>query len=253
MIRILMSVSLALSLMVGTASTASAKPNDRVVLRAAVAGDFIDTNSRHQRVWEVWPRNRKSILLGDIVHKNSPRQLWQREYVPRWGSLPTCKVWSVLGNHGWGWSRGQWSPPARGRTYQEFRGAFHRQCAKTMGDRYQWVKMRPGWLLVGLNTENCSAATQLMRQATDRWPRRNVAVFTHRPPILPPGSNAPPLRCPELTRLIDRKAELVMSGHSHRFWRQGKYIVAGTGDGKGYANLTLRRSGKWQVSFVRSD
>ena len=251
MTRLLLSVTLAAAVTVGLLSTATASPRDRVVLRAAVAGDFIDTDSRHQRVWRAWPRDRKAILLGDIVHKNSPRRLWQREYAPRWGSMPTCKVWSVLGNHGWGWSRGRWSPPARGRTYQEFRGSFHRQCPKAMGDRYQWVKRRPGWLLVGLNTENCQAATRLMRRATNRWPHRSVAVFTHRPPILPPGSKAPPLRCPGLTRLIDRKADLVMSGHSHRFWRQGKYVVAGTGDGKGYVSLTLRRSGTWRADYKR--
>lgn len=250
--RSLAIVVVTVALVLSHAPAVSAAERDRLVFRATVAGDFIDTDSRHDRLWRQWPRRGKTIALGDLVHKNSPERLWAREWESRWGSLPTCKVWSVLGNHGWGWSRGRWSPPARGSTYLAHRGAFHRECPSVMRDRFQWAKRRPGWLLVGLNTEACWDAKRFLSQAVQRFPGRSVAVFTHRPPVLPPGSSAPPLNCPSLARAIAARADVVLSGHSHRFWRSGKFHVIGTvGDGKGWGRLSLYRSGGWRVTFAR--
>lgn len=244
----------ALAAIAGTLAptAAAAEPLEKVVLRAIVAGDFIDTDSRHDRVWRAWPRGPVTVALGDLVHKNAPARLWRDEWAPRWGSLPRCRVWSVIGNHEWGWSAPGWSPPARGVTYRQHRGAFHDRCPAAMRDRYQWAKRRPGWLLVGLNTETCSAATSFLRRATDRYPGRHVAVFTHRPMRLPPGSAAPPLRCAPLVRLVDERADVILSGHSHRYWRSGRHHVAGTVvTGLGWSVLTLYRGGAWSVRDQR--
>jgi hypothetical protein len=232
--------------------TSAAPGRGEPVLRATVAGDFIDTDSRHARVWRAWPRDDVSIALGDLVHKNAPDFLWRREWVPRWGSLPPCRVWSVLGNHEWGWSRQpRWVPPAYGSSYLTYRREFHRDCPARLRTTFQWAKTRPGWLIVGLNTEACAAAQDFLTRATGRWPHRALLVLTHRPPILPPGSSAPPLVCPALVRQIDRKADLVLSGHSHRYWRSGKYVVLGTVvDGKGYGRLALYRDRSWTLRYV---
>lgn len=237
-----------------TPPAAAAEPRERVVLRAVVAGDFIDTDSRHDRLWQVWPRRPVTIALGDLVHKNAPRELWEREWMPRWGSLPPCRVWSVPGNHEYGWARPgtRWAQPARGATYRHYRGWFHRKCPSVASDGTQWAKRRPGWLLVGVNTERCTAAAVFLRTVTDRMPRRHVAVFMHRPPILPPGSAAPPLRCASLARLVDERATVVLAGHSHRFYRAGRVHIAGTVvTGTGWAVLTLYRGGEYRVRFVR--
>lgn len=229
---------------------------DKVVLRAQVMGDTIDADDGYLEVFNALPKKDKPdpkiIVLGDLVHRNSPAAWWEKKWAPTYGSLDTCKVWSVLGNHGWGWTgKGRW-PAAKGKTYWEYRSDFHENCPMAMRKGYCWAKRRPGWLILGLDSEHPAQSYRFMREALRRFGRkRKVLVLIHRPPILPPGSDAPRFRGPRLRRLIKQRADLVMSGHSHRFWRKGKYIVVGTGDGKGWANLALRSDGTWTVRFRR--
>jgi len=159
----------------------------------------------------------KLLVVGDLVHGGNLPAMWKHYWVPTYGSFEgECTVWSVPGNHDWAW---QQHKPHFER-YRRFRAGW--QSCPGVERTTQWVKRRPGWLLVGLDSEHCTRAADRLAGAlrfNRNHGRRRVLVAYHRPHRMPAGSHAGPFQCERVRRMIlqDRLVRITLHGHSHRW------------------------------------
>jgi hypothetical protein len=178
----------------------------------------------------------KLLVVGDLVHGANSRAMWKHYWVPTYGSIKgTCTVWSVPGNHDWAW---QGHTP-HFKNYKLFRAGW--QTCPGVEPSTQWVKRRPGWLLIGLDSEHCGRAADRLAGAlrfNRKHGRRSVLVAYHRPHRMPAASKAGPFNCERVRKMIrqDPLVKITLHGHSHR-WdhfspRKGlRSFIVGVGGG----------------------
>jgi len=222
------------------------------------------------------------LALGDLVYNSGTLANFQAGYDPSWGQFKSITK-PVPGNHERGSS-------GLAGYYQYFGSRATPQEPTCRSNCKGYYSFSTGsWHVVALNTSSCSESAGTCGDFTAQiaWLRADLAahpalctlVIVHNP-LWSYGSGATPLARPLYSALYEGGADLVLTGHAHRYERfaaqnmfnqrstQGlTEIVVGTGGVSqqpvgssvtnrlaafsdfGVLNLSLR-SGGWTSSFA---
>jgi hypothetical protein len=183
------------------------------------------------------------VALGDNVYPYGTAQKFRNCYDPTWGRYKK-RTKPAVGNH------------------EYYDANFDSTAAGPYFNYFGWRAGKPGkgyysydrknWHIVVLNS-NCSKVGGCGRRSPQgRWLRRNLAnhrsrctlAYFHHPLYASgTGSDAPEVK-PFWRMLHDRDAEVILSGHAHRYERYAKITPGGARSAKGIRQFIVGTGGE---------
>ena len=179
------------------------------------------------------------FTLGDSVYPYGTAQKYRDCYNPTWGRHKN-RTKPAVGNH-------DYDRTTRAQPYFAYFGA-----RAGAGSRGYYSYDRGGWHVVVLNS-NCgriggcgetSPQGRWLRQDLARTPRRCTIAYFHHPLYASGNGTATPQVRPFWNMLQRRGADVILSGHAHRYERYAPMTPGGTRSATGIRQFTVGTGGE---------